>query len=111
MIEVGIGTVIVNLAITAVVTMIDLHTVVVLPQAVTMDATTDPHRQDGEEALLVPWVLPVLVWDTLDAFLVISLDFIPVVKVESVRKNVEEGVVSCCAQKYYFCISHCFGYL
>ena len=109
MIEVGIGTVIVNLAITAVVAMIDLNTVVVLPQAVMMDATTDPHRQDGEEALLVPWVLPVLVWDTLDAFLVISLDFIPVVKVESVRKK--EGVVSCCAQKYYFCISHCFGYL
>lgn len=80
---------IVNLAITAVVAMIDHHTVVVLPLDVTMVATTGLHHQDGEEVLLLEWVL-LGVWDIQEAFRVISLDCIPVVKVVSVQKNVEE---------------------
>ena len=69
-IRVGIGIV----AVTTVVAMIDHHTVVVLPLDVKMVMTTG--------------LLSILgVWDIQEAFLVISLDCIPVVKVISVQKN------------------------
>jgi hypothetical protein len=90
-IGVGIGIVIVNLAITAVVVaMIDHHTVVVLPLDVTIVATTGLHHQDGEEVLLPEWVL-MGVWDIQEAFRVISLeDCILVVTVVYVQKSAEE---------------------